>query len=266
MRTPEKDAARHTRRSSLAFLEAFEVLGRRYQTAPGKFEFVLVPDWPTPSFSPLVLDPKENLNPADLRMLEHFFLCVRSPNRGVVDTPYLTILQDGRPERLDHIDEVLRAVGWGRDRKPLTVNIFHGPVSPTLPPGVEAEVVAANGRLPPAYAELLRAGFGADDVYLDYVEAAFRMAPSPTWILLLYAQGEVVAGGSVTVGAPWAFLTWGTVLPAQRGKGYHRPLLDSCRALGAARGARASALTTRNERVMGRCDEMIELFICRPAS
>jgi GNAT superfamily N-acetyltransferase len=260
----KKDDVGVTNEHELRFLGAFETLGTRHPGAPSKFNFVLSPHWTTPSFSPLVLNPTEVLHVSDLRAVEQLFAKVRSPNRHVPDTPYLAILKDRYANGLEQLDHVLQAGGWLRDERSFTINFFHGSATAAIPEGLTVEVVPFFGDpLPSPYANLLRAGFGADTDYVSYVEKVFRAASSPTWIVLLRLKDEVIAGGAVSVRSPWAFLTWGTVLPAHRGKGYHQALLNSCRTVGNAHGAHASVLTTRNPLVMGRGDEMVELIICR---
>jgi hypothetical protein len=259
-------AARSDSAAALCGFETFGVLGRKSDALPpSRFAFFLVDNWPTPSFSPLLLLPGNTLCAHDLPRIEQLYATLRVANAAVTDTPYLTILKQDGVHDLRGLDASLAAADWHREPKPLLLKVFTRQPDRSLPADHVTDITDfAPGRMPAAYCDLLHAGFGSDDDYLAQVEATFAGASARTQIVLIRNRdGAVVAGGAVSVRDRMAFLTWGTVAPAWRDHGYHRYILNHCLATAVAAGARVSALTTRNDRVGGRHDSALEMYICR---
>jgi hypothetical protein len=247
-------------------MAAFEVLGHKMPgPSADRFLFYLVPDWPTPSFSPLLLLPGQGLDNADIKRIEELYTKVRNANPHVKDTPYLTLLRGESLYDLEALQRTLGEAGWQIEDKALSINVFRGPPHARLPEHHVAEVIEFSERgLPPQYCDLLRAGFGADEAYLLHVRGTFARATARTQIVLVRnAAGEVVSGGAASVRGNLGFLTWGTVTAACRDMGYHRVILNQCLSVAASAGAEIGILTTRNDRVRGRGHTMTELLICR---
>jgi len=249
----------------LTALDAFGVLGRRYTSIPAaRFVFYLVDSWPTPSFSPLLLRPGIRLVRDDLDHAESLYRRVRCANPHVKDLAYLTVIADADLSDPGGLSGTLAEAGWQQEGRPLSINIFSAAVPLRLPPGHAADIVDATDGLPATYCDLLRSGFNSDPSYLTWLRAAFSGSDAPTRIATIRNQtGAVVAGGAVSVRGELGFLTWGTVAPAWRDRGYHSVLLNYCLALSGQMGATTSILTTRNDRVRGRYDRRLELTICR---
>jgi hypothetical protein len=252
-------------RAALQGIEVFGVLGRKLEALPERFVFYLVDNWPTPSFSPLLLLPDSDLGKQDLPQLEQLYSTVRIANSTVKDTPYFTFIKQDGLYDVPSLEAALSAADWHKEDKPLLVKIFTGDPDCSLPEDHTTEVTEfSRAGFPAAYLDLLREGFAADDAYVSHMEKTFSGSSARTQIVLIRnPEGKVVAGGAVSVRDRMGFLTWGTVARAWQGSGYHRFILNHCRAAGASAGARMSALTTRNDRVSGRCDWLLELFICR---
>jgi GNAT superfamily N-acetyltransferase len=212
-----------------------------------------------------VLLPGERLDDADLAAIERAFAALPPGRDGGPRAPYLKLLVGDGLYDLERVDRVCADAGWERERRPLAVELLRDAPAFELPEGCAAEVSRfAEVGLPAEYRALLRSSFGADDAYLADVEGAYRDARGDASVVLLRAaSGDVVAGGTVTVGGGLAFFSWGAVAPAYRGRGFHRPLVAACRRVAARAGARLGALATRQERIRGRGDARVELHICR---
>jgi hypothetical protein len=265
MRNPVDRNAIAKASADLRGIEAFGVLGRKVEALPERFVFYLVPNWPTPSFSPLLLLPGSDLGEQDLTQLEQLYSTVRVANATVKDTPYFTFIKQDGLYDVPRLDAALTSADWYKEDKPLLVKIFTDAPDCSLPEGHTTEVTEfSRTGFPAAYLDLLRDGFAADDAYVSHMERTFSGSNARTRIVLIRnPEGTVVAGGAASVRERMGFLTWGTVARTRRNNGYHRYILNHCLAAGASAGARMSALTTRNEHVSGRCDLLLELYICR---
>jgi hypothetical protein len=246
-------------------LAVFSVLGADVDLdTRSRFRFHWVRSWPTPSFSPLVLLPGERLEASDLAAVEGYFAEHPNHNRAVSDRPYFNFFEGDGLYDTGRIAALCAEHGWTIEDRPLAINLMHGDQTVALPAGHQVAVARfAERGLPDEYQALVRAGFRADDEYLSWMDRACAEAPADSYIVLLHGDAGVVAGGTVSVRGALGFLSWGTVGERHRNQGYHRLLLSVCRSAAAAAGGRISALTTRNAMVRGRCDEVVELYICR---
>lgn len=249
-----------------SMLQVFSVVGGRVEVpATSRFRFCLVPDWPTPSFSPLILVPGETMERSDLSAIERYFGDHPIVNPYVSATPYFNYLKgEGLYDEVQ-MTSILEGDGWVREENSLAVNLMRGVAPSKLPANLCTLVSSfAEGGLPSEYKELLWLGFNADDKYLALVEEVYAKANADTrTVMLRHADGDVVAAGTVSIRGKCGFFTWGTVHPAYRDRGFHRFLLQACRSVAVEAGARTCALTTRNPRIRARCEEIVELVICR---
>jgi len=258
-----QSCARPTPSAFETAIACYGVLGEQVVDFPhDSFTYVRVEGWETPSFSPLLLRPNQPLRPADLRIIEAFFEQHPITNPAIEHSPYINVIQ-ASGVRIDSVRSACAEMGWIVDPDPLLLNLLHELKVVTAPNGFAIEVHPLDaGQLPPAYRALIRAGFAATDEQLDYITRALSRRPS--WaVLLRESSGAIAAGGTVSVRGATGFLTWGTVDPACRQRGLHQVLLDACWSVAGKQGAARCAYATRNRLIRDKCDDRVDLLICR---
>jgi hypothetical protein len=247
-------------------MNEFLVLGRYLNNYRNdKFLFCLVENWETPSFSPNILLPNQDITKNDLVYIEDYFSNFQWNNKAVKKTPYFNFINNYSGYDLKKIKSVCEENNWNIEKEPLRINFLKNPIKIKLHDEYEYSITKTlNGILPECYKEIIRHNFNLDNDYIKYIEKIFRRDYVDTYIVLVKNRsGECIAGGAVSMCNNIGFMTWGSVNKEYRNKGIHQILLAVIKNLCDEMGIHSCAYTTRNKYIVNKCDYNIEMLICR---
>ncbi|MCP3660217.1 MAG: hypothetical protein GY830_07900 [Bacteroidetes bacterium] len=247
-------------------IKIFSVLGEKSRYFKNNnFIFNLVPNWETPSFSPILLIPGETLEKKDLEYVENYFKNHPIINSAVEKTPYFNFIK-GEKDDIESIKLVCKKFNWSFDPAPLRINILEKPIAINMPSDFSFTVYKfskING-LVQEYKDIVKTNFDLNEQSIKFIEDSYKNKKAKSYTVLINTQDrQCVGGGTVSIYDQRAFFTWGSINKLYRGKGFHQLLLAVCKMIATSYGIDTCAYATRNKFIKNKCDSYIEMYICR---
>lgn len=247
-------------------IDIFSVLGESPKDfTNNNFKFYLVPNWETPSFSPIVLLPGSNINQVSLEGIEAYFKRHPIKNLAIKNVPYFNFIKGKGLYNVKKIKALCQKLGWIIDPIPLRVNLLLKQIPLDLPKGFNYVVYNSYDQgIPEVYKDVLKSNFNADDDYLKNVESVYKNESIQSYTTLVKDHnGRCIGGGTVSIRNGFGFLNWGSVIEAYRNMGFHQVLLAICKSIATSYDIKVCGYTTRNKFILNKCDKSVAMYICR---